>query len=791
MGIVQPSSAYTVSGTTITFEIEPPAGSTVRIGRKSSQEQRITNYEDASLLTADTMDLDANQLFYMAQEAIDTASETNLAGSTFYNTSVGAPENPKLGDLWYDEHNKYLKVFNGTSWDLASPSNETAIFESDAFDNSETGYTFIYVNGINIEASVYLNGIKLVRGSDKASLLLTTDAKDYYIDTDNNRIYFKTLDPSDIVQIILSLFAMGTAQRASEISVIATQGQTVFNLAIPYVPNSTSLHVYVNGVRQSAYTETDKDTVTFDNGLAAGDEVSFIINKYLNHTLLSAINQADVDNSIALIQATVDSEVVARASDISALTSVVQNHASSFNYDLGWTNATLSTEQSTRATADSALASDITTLTATVNTNETTNAAAITAEQTARATADSALASDITTLTATVNTNETTNAAAITAEQTARATADSALASDITTLQGTSNNLQLKYGVTLDGNGHVTGFSQNNDGTTGEFKIVADKFSIVDPNNSSSENSIFEVVSSGTDAGVYIEDTLIKPEAISTVKIAGSAISDVGFAEVHATPTNSTDPSVTLSMNSASSLGNQQKFVFHCNSLVYQDYGNPNTYRFKVTTYIDGVAYGSTLFSLYSYRCDSWTVSVNASGDNQVITCKLEAFKNNSNYEYVPGGIFQITGHSGKTMKTIITYDNTGLILSKHVSNISLDVYLDHVTLTEGQLCIEIEGTTNSSYSTSYVDTLSTPPIVKEKTALNLVPSKTTILAGGAEETVISNIPEGVFVTWPDGQRDEVTDGVVEFSTTQPDTYVLKFDGVKYLTEEVSIEAHV
>ena len=64
-GEVQPSSAYTIDKTIVTFNSTPPRGAKVRIGRSSNQDERLTDYRDASLLTADTMDADAFQLFYI------------------------------------------------------------------------------------------------------------------------------------------------------------------------------------------------------------------------------------------------------------------------------------------------------------------------------------------------------------------------------------------------------------------------------------------------------------------------------------------------------------------------------------------------------------------------------------------------------------------------------------------------------------------------------------------------------------------------------------------------------
>lgn len=61
----------------------------------------------------------------------------------------------------------------------------------------------------------------------------------------------------------------------------ATAGQTVFNLGINYQPGTNSLSVFVDGVNQYgpgaqyAYTETDSNTVTFNNGLHVGALVKF------------------------------------------------------------------------------------------------------------------------------------------------------------------------------------------------------------------------------------------------------------------------------------------------------------------------------------------------------------------------------------------------------------------------------------------------------------------------------------------------------------------------------------
>ena len=88
--------------------------------------------------------------------------------------------------------------------------------------------------------------------------------------------------------------------------------------------------------------------------------------------------------------------------------------------------------------------------------------------------------------------------------------------------------------------------------------------------------------------------------------------------------------------------------------------------------------------------------------------------------------------------------------------------------------------------ATAYVDNGQ----VVEKQPLNL-PESLQITADGIDEAVIANIPAGVTVQWPDGEIDEVTDGEVRFAVDLPGTYILTFDAVPYLRQEVTIEAVV
>jgi hypothetical protein len=324
---------------------------------------------------------------------------------------------------------------------------------------------------------------------------------------------------SDITTITATVTQQGTDLVAAEAQIVSERtARATADSAI--ATDVTTLTATVNqqgtdiAATQASVTSESTARANADSALAS--DVT---------TLTATVNQQGT--AIAATQASVTSESTARANADSAIASDVTTLTATVNQQgtaIAATQASVTSEQTARANADSAIASDVSSLTATVNQQGSDIAAAqssITSEQTARASADSALATDITNLTATVNSGLSTNSAAITAEQTARANADSANASSINTVSASvtseanaraagdtaeanariaadnaitasvateasvraaaDNTLLAKYGVTLNSNGYITGFSQNNNGTTGNFKILADRFTIIDP----------------------------------------------------------------------------------------------------------------------------------------------------------------------------------------------------------------------------------------------------------------------------------------------------------------------
>lgn len=322
-----------------------------------------------------------------------------------------------------------------------------------------------------------------------------------------------------------SLNALTTRVGTAE-STLATEQTTRANADSALSSSLTALTSRV-GSAESAITTEQAARASADTAIASelallgaknGTSTAFVIDTSKAQigggetlaTRFSALSSADSSN-LALIQ----SEQTARINADTVLTASVN----SLGVRMGTAEAAIVNEQNARIAGDAAEASARASLAARITSAES----AITSEQTARASGDNALASDLALIGAKnaggtawvldmnkvqvsagtslgtrlsgIDTAVGNNASAIVTEQNARISADSGLANQISvlsttvngntasvsTLQSSVNGLQAKYGVSLDVNGYVTGFVQNNNGSSGDFTILADRFAIVTP----------------------------------------------------------------------------------------------------------------------------------------------------------------------------------------------------------------------------------------------------------------------------------------------------------------------
>jgi len=87
--------------------------------------------------------------------------------------------------------------------------------------------------------------------------------------------------------------------------------------------------------------------------------------------------------------------------------------------------------------------------------------------------------------------------------------------------------------------------------------------------------------------------------------------------------------------------------------------------------------------------------------------------------------------------------------------------------------------------ASSYVES----GVVTQRQLMPLIITNTPLIANGTDESVISGIPTGAQVEWPDGQTDIVTDDEISFSVDLPGTYTFRFTAVPYLDKEITVEA--
>ena len=298
-------------------------------------------------------------------------------------------------------------------------------------------------------------------------------------------------------------------------------------------------------------TRTDTLQATIDS---ISSNIPGGIGTYLTNETNSRIagDQA-LANTIAIIGATNGAGtafVLHGASVYVDATTSLSDRLSQIASQFGSATAAITNEATTRATADTVNANAISSLTATVSGNYGTLTAAIGAEQTARANADSANASNLSALQATVSSNNSSLSASITNEQSARASGDQTNATAISSLsttvngntasiqtqQTTLNGLSAQYTVKVDNNGHVAGFGLASTATNGQtisdFIVLANRFSVIDPNNGSAAPTVPFTVQNGVCymQNVVVSGALIQDATITGAKIANASISTAQIA---------------------------------------------------------------------------------------------------------------------------------------------------------------------------------------------------------------------------------------------------------------------
>lgn len=428
-------------------------GAAIEIERETPVEEQLVKFQDGNILTSEDLNIAVQQLLYKQQEVTGLYDRSLRAAQVRVGDSLGIVTNPE---------------------DVAQELAEL-VLENQVLDTFRARISDIDLNANSIlSQSLALNDLTSVvdtlLGGDPGTGIAT------------------------LIQQEQTERIAGDAALASTLSLIGARSG-----------DNLSFILDTNSVRVSpteSMAQRFSALVAQDGTNTAAIQSEQNARVAADAALTTSLNT--LGTRVGAAEAAIVAEQTARASGDAAEASARQALAArvtTAEQDINAAEAAITAEQTARANGDGALSSSLNALTARVTSTEGGLSAAqadILAEQTARAAGDGANATAISGLSARMTTAEgDINAAeaAIVTEQNARVSADSALASSISTLsttvggntaavstlQSSVNGLQARYGVSLDVNGYVTGFVQNNNGVSGDFTVIADRFAIVTP----------------------------------------------------------------------------------------------------------------------------------------------------------------------------------------------------------------------------------------------------------------------------------------------------------------------
>lgn len=530
---------YSVGGSTITFVDAPAVDAAIEVERHTSPTTILVDFHDGSTLGENELDTAYLHNFYLGQEYADSFNELINNAFLAIASDVGIVETA-TDDIISALVTEMLSLDAA-----ATLQQRVADIDDNAESILSLGQGLqVQINTLaqGVAAVVYVQPDEPIPGQNGIPDPIVDGAR-WYDSDDNNKpyIYDQTSttwlsleDPrigqaaADITilqvdvgdnaaAVVTEAFVRATADTAfaSLIALIGAENgaQTAF------IMDTATVKIDSDAGDTFATRFSTLSTADSDNSASISTEESARITQDgVIATLISLLGAENAGKTAFIL----NEDTVKIASDSG---DTLADRFSALVTADGDNTASIATEQTARISADNTLTgnvaanvSDITDLQATVNLRARTffQATPPTADNVGDLWIDSdddglhrwngtiweqindaaiaGNASAITNLTADVVANDgdiSSNAGFITTLQadvvTVDGRVDSAnvnISANVTAISGNDGDitdLNAHFGVTLDVNNYITGFIQNNDGTTGSFIIVADKFAIVTP----------------------------------------------------------------------------------------------------------------------------------------------------------------------------------------------------------------------------------------------------------------------------------------------------------------------
>ena len=237
---------YTLTGSLVAFTgFTPSNGDKISIRRVTASAARAVDFASGSMLKAETLDQDSNQIFNIAQEALDKAEM--IGGdynARYYGATTTAPTSPapEEGDLWFDTATNVMKVRSASAWiSMALTEAGQAAINSVVGISAAVQTAAANATGINHYGRTFLGSDTVAPSTYSDGTAIQIGA--FWFDSSVNTL--KVYQANGWQNA-----ALGITNPINRKSFTAATGQTTF----PMSYESGHVDVYLNGVKLVAST---------------------------------------------------------------------------------------------------------------------------------------------------------------------------------------------------------------------------------------------------------------------------------------------------------------------------------------------------------------------------------------------------------------------------------------------------------------------------------------------------------------------------------------------------------
>jgi hypothetical protein len=232
--------------------------------------------------------------------AASTAPVTSIDGSTL-----------QTGEVYFDTVFNGMKVYDGTAWEDAFSAASLSVSrwvktaiggETSLSGNDDSSLTLVYTPGIE---EVYLNGVKLIRGSDyiASSGSVISNLEPLIANSIIEVISYSgfelanTYTKTEVDNLVQKQQVRWTEVAGAGTSITTLSGTDDYSNILAYTPGTEQ--VFVNGilmVRGVDYTATNGTSVVLSEALSPGDVVEVMGNS--TFSVANTYTKAEVDNKL-------------------------------------------------------------------------------------------------------------------------------------------------------------------------------------------------------------------------------------------------------------------------------------------------------------------------------------------------------------------------------------------------------------------------------------------------------------------------------------------------------------